>query len=236
VEQQLFQESSASRATQHATPGGCNFDETPDEDADTIRVTVPARELDTHQPYVPDRRQNNAPQRRDPNLSQDNIVTGRIRRQAHFIEASPSTEYYAFAAMMQQSHEATSLASQPRIKRGPTRIHRDDLPPPPRHWKELKHHPHGEQFKAAAYTEFSDCWKKSTFASLDITAENTADAVPLMWVFTYKFDEDGYLLKYKARRSRTDVGLRWVVGQQFQRVTTGLTGSSTLRCSTGSSR
>ena len=23
--------------------------------------------------------------------------------------------------------------------------------------------------------------------------------LPVMWVFTYKFDEDGYLLKYKAR-------------------------------------
>jgi hypothetical protein len=94
------------------------------------------------------------------------------------------TEYFAFAAMIQQSHEATSLASQPRIKRDPTRIHRDDLPPPPRHRKELKCHPHGKQFEAAAYTKFGDCWKKGTFASLDITAENTADAVPLMWVFT----------------------------------------------------
>jgi hypothetical protein len=43
------------------------------------------------------------------------------------------TEYYAFAALMQQSHEATSLASQPRIKHDPTRIYRNNLPPPPRH-------------------------------------------------------------------------------------------------------
>lgn len=157
MEQQLFQESSASRASQHATPGGWNFDETPDEDADTIRVSVPTRELDTHQPYVPDRRQNNAPQRRNPNLAQDNIVTGTRRRQAHFIESSTSTEYFAFAAMIQQSHEAIFLASQPGIKCDPTRIHRDDLPPPPRHWKELKHHTHGKQFEAAAVTEFDSC-------------------------------------------------------------------------------
>jgi hypothetical protein len=198
VEQQLFQESSAFRASQHTTPGGWNFDE-PYEDTHTIRVAVPTPEPDMHQLYVPDRRQNNAPQRRDPDLSQDNIVTGKRHRQAHFIEASPSTEYYAFAAIMQQSHEATSLASQPRIKRDPTRIHRDDLPPPPRHWKELKYHAHGKQFKTAAATEFDNCWKKGTFASLDITVENTADAVPLMWVFSYKFNEDGYLVKYKAR-------------------------------------
>ncbi|KAI1668013.1 Pol protein [Pyrenophora tritici-repentis] len=199
VEQQLFQESSASRASQHTTPGGWNFDETHDHDRDTIRVAVPTREFDTHQPYVPDRYQNNAPQRRDPDLSQDNIVTGKRRRQAHFIEASPSTKYYAFAAAIQQSYEATSLASGPRIKRDPTRVHHDDLPPPPRHWKELKQHPHGKQFEAAAHTEFNNCWNKGTFARPDITVSYIDDAVPLMWVFTYKFDEDGYLLKYKAR-------------------------------------
>jgi hypothetical protein len=54
------------------------------------------------------------------------------------------------------------------------------------------------QFKAAAMAEFESCWKKGTFANPDITADRTG-AVPLMWVFTYKFDEDGYLLKYKAR-------------------------------------
>ncbi|KAG9382267.1 hypothetical protein A1F94_007921 [Pyrenophora tritici-repentis] len=40
--------------------------------------------------YIPDRHQNNAPQQRDLNLSQDNIITGRRRRQAHYIEAAPN--------------------------------------------------------------------------------------------------------------------------------------------------
>jgi hypothetical protein len=155
--------------------------------------------MDAHAPYVPDRRQNNAPQRRDPDLSKENIVTGKRRRHAHFIEASPSTKYFAFAATIQQAHEATFLASQPMVKRDPTRVHRDDLPPPPRHWKELKHHLHGKQFTAAAETEFNDCWNKGTFARPDITVSHINDTVPLMWVFTYKFDEDGYLLKYQAR-------------------------------------
>jgi hypothetical protein len=44
VEQELFQESFAFRASQHTTPRGWNFDETPNEDAHT------------HQLYVPDRR------------------------------------------------------------------------------------------------------------------------------------------------------------------------------------
>jgi hypothetical protein len=88
------------------------------------------------------------------------------------------------------------------IKRDPTRVYRDDLPPPPRHWKELKHYLHGKQFTAAAKTEFNDCWNKGTFARPDITVSPALyldDAVPLMWVFIYKFNEDRYLLKYKAR-------------------------------------
>jgi hypothetical protein len=134
-----------------------------------------------HEPYVPDRRQNNALQRRDPGLSQENIITGRRRRQAHFIEAAPNlSKYFAFAAAIAQAHEATSTASQPKIKRDPTRIHRDVLPPPPRHWKELKHHPHGKQFETAAHVEFNSCWEKGTFAKPDVTVSYIDDAVPLM--------------------------------------------------------
>jgi hypothetical protein len=154
-----------------------------------------------HQTYVPDQRQNNAPQRQDPSVSQDNIVTGiRRRRQAHFIEAAPDlSKYFAFAATIAQSNEATKNASQFRNQPDPTRIHRDNLPPPPRHWKALKNHQYRQQFKAAGHVEFDSCWKKGTFAKPDSTALYPNNAVPLMWVFTYKFDEDGYLLKYKAR-------------------------------------
>jgi hypothetical protein len=57
---------------------------------------------------------------------------------------------------------------------------------------------HGKQFEAATEAEFSKCWKKGTFAKPDITAEHIKEAVPLMWVFSYKFDKDGYLHEYKA--------------------------------------
>jgi hypothetical protein len=190
VEQQILQELSTSRTTPHTTHGGWNFD----EDSDTIRVATPTREL-----YIPDRQRNNAPQRRDPDLSQENIVTGRRRCQAHFIEAAPVlSKHFAFASSITQANEAVSVASQPRIK-DPTRIHRNDLPPPPRHWKELKRHAHRKQFEAATEAEFNKCWKKSTFAKPDITAKHIEDAVPLMWVFSYKFNENEYLHEYKAR-------------------------------------
>jgi hypothetical protein len=195
VEQQIFQELSTSRSTPHTTPGGWNFDEYPDQNSDTIRVATPTREL-----YIPNRQQNNAPQRRDPDLSQENIVTGRRRCQAHFIEAAPVlSKYFAFAATIAQANESASVATQRKIKPDPTRIHRNDLPPPPRHWNELKRHAHRKQFEAATEAEFNKCWKKGTFAKPDITAEHIEYAVPLMWVFSYKFDEDGYLYEYKAR-------------------------------------
>jgi hypothetical protein len=117
VEQQLLQESSALMDSPHRTPGGWN-----DYENDDAEI------------YILDRQQNNAPQRRDPNLLQDNIITGRRRRQAHFIKAAPDlSKYFAFAATIAQANEATLTASQLRINHDPTRIYRDDLPPPPRH-------------------------------------------------------------------------------------------------------
>jgi hypothetical protein len=83
-------------------------------------------------PYILNRQLNNAPRRRDPSVLQENIVTGKRRRQAHLIEAAPAlSKYFAFAASVAQAKEAVSVASQPRIKPDPTRIYRDDLPPPP---------------------------------------------------------------------------------------------------------
>jgi hypothetical protein len=65
-----------------------------------VHAPIPA--MDAHAPYVPDRRQNNAPQRRDPDLSKENIVTGKQRRQAHFIETVPNlSKYFAFTAIIQ---------------------------------------------------------------------------------------------------------------------------------------
>ena len=197
VEQQIFQELSSSTSSPYITPGGWNVDEDLEEDSDANEEAISTNE---HEPYVPNRRQNNAPQRRNPDFSQENIVTGSRRRQAHFIEAAPNvSKYFAFGTAIAQANEAILVASQTKTKIDPSRIHRDDLPAPPQHWKELKNHKYQKQFEAAAEAEFDSCWKKGTFARPDITAESIDDAVPLMWVFTYKFDEDGYLQKYKAR-------------------------------------
>jgi hypothetical protein len=59
-------------------------------------------------------------------------------------------------------------------------------------------HPFGQHFIAAVAEEFKSCQEKSCFEATSAT-EADVQRLPLMWVFTYKFNEDGLLYKYKAR-------------------------------------
>jgi hypothetical protein len=83
------------------------------------------------------------------------------------------------------------------IQQGRDHLHWDQLPPLPRTWKELLAHPHREGFLAAATKEYQDLEHWNTFRSVPKTS--ATKTLPLMWVFTYKFDMDGYLSKFKAR-------------------------------------
>ena len=79
------------------------------------------------------------------------------------------------------------------------RIHSTELPAPPNHWKDMLSHPHKAGFLAAAEREFRDLESAQTFKPTPISQIGTARPIPVRWVFTYKFDEDDYLNKYKAR-------------------------------------
>src|SRR5947209_15490312 len=58
-------------------------------------------------------------------------------------------------------------------------------------------HPHRLGFQAAAEKEFRSLEQWGTFKP---TTHSTGKQVlPLMWVFTYKCNQDSYLVKYKAR-------------------------------------
>ncbi len=50
----------------------------------------------------------------------------------------------------------------------------------------------------AADVEFSELIKRGTFKEIG-QDETTKSPLPLLWVFKYKFDEDGHLSKFKAR-------------------------------------
>ena len=62
----------------------------------------------------------------------------------------------------------------------------------------MLNHIHSAEFKAAADVKIKALLTKGTFEYASILE---TDDTPLlvMWLFTYKFDEDGYLLKHKAR-------------------------------------
>jgi hypothetical protein len=144
--------------------------------------------------YIPDRYENNAPRRRNLDLSTKNVIEGprRTRRNAdlqaperwhsHAVSYGGSVNEYLRAFLTALKAELT------------TKIHRSQVPRAPRSYQELESHLFGEQFRQAAQKEYREIWSKGCFAKTTHTAE-TADAevLPLMWVFTYKFDEDGYL-------------------------------------------
>ena len=61
-------------------------------------------------------------------------------------------------------------------------------------------HQYANEFKKAVDKEFSALLNKGTFEYIPKSEiDDDTTPLPLMWVFTYKFDQDGYLLKHKAR-------------------------------------
>ncbi len=61
-------------------------------------------------------------------------------------------------------------------------------------------HQYSSEFKRAADKEYDVLLQKGTFEYIKkAKVDSKAQVLSLMWVFTYKFDQDGYLLKHKAR-------------------------------------
>jgi hypothetical protein len=78
------------------------------------------------------------------------------------------------------------------------RPHRDQLPDPPKSWRQALQHAHSTGFIEASYREWDTLQSKQTFDFVDENVYNQT-LLPLMWVFTYKYNDKGYLVKYKAR-------------------------------------
>ena len=105
------------------------------------------------------------------------------RRQAHALRLQR-------AEMGQQIAHAFALAKS-------LRMHHRHLKPPPSFWHQLKHHPESEGFKQAATLEIASLDSRNTFELVD--PPEGVQVLPLKWVFTYKLDEEGFLLRHKAR-------------------------------------
>ncbi|KAI1001313.1 hypothetical protein K3495_g6890 [Podosphaera aphanis] len=89
----------------------------------------------------------------------------------------------------------------------PTKLHRKDLPPP-KNRRQIIQHLYSTGLKAAEQKEFNTLFEKKLCSKINIPEAkniqtkhliNTDEILQLMWIYTYKFDADGYLLSFKAR-------------------------------------
>lgn len=81
----------------------------------------------------------------------------------------------------------------------PETHHRDDLPPPPKNHREVMKHLYRDGFFEAMERETEGLKAKGTFDVVDRPKDRGTQVLPLIWVYTYKFDADGFLTKCKAR-------------------------------------
>ena len=90
---------------------------------------------------------------------------------------------------------AAFLAGTNRISEIP--VHAKDLPPPPTNWRAMERHRHAKEFRRAANVEYSALETRGTWKIVD--KSDCYAPILLKWVFTYKTDADGFLIKFKAR-------------------------------------
>ena len=111
------------------------------------------------------------------------------RQQIYAAQLAKTSELSPFYAAF-----AAGLSIAPKEKGQ----HRDTLPLEPKSWKQVQYHPYSSEFKLAADREIQELTKRGTYKWV---SKGTASSppLPLLWVFKYKFDTDGYLTKFKAR-------------------------------------
>uniref|UniRef100_A0A093UNR6 Retrovirus-related Pol polyprotein from transposon TNT 1-94 n=2 Tax=Talaromyces marneffei PM1 TaxID=1077442 RepID=A0A093UNR6_TALMA len=95
------------------------------------------------------------------------------------------------------------------------RLHRDELPPEPQTWQEMLKLPeaHREGFTKAGFAEYSSLVEMNTFEKVhweEAIQQENYELLGTRWVFTYKLDSAGFLLRYKARLViRGDLQMSW---------------------------
>ncbi|POS85489.1 hypothetical protein EPUL_006268, partial [Erysiphe pulchra] len=118
----------------------------------------------------------------------------------NIVEGKRQRKRKVYFEMHQALHQKSAfhLAFQSSLRHMKSRLHLKDLPPPPQNWHQLQNHPHCDGFKTAARVEFNGLQLQGTFKDISDSDDKTKP-IPTKWVFTYKFDDDGYFRKYKAR-------------------------------------
>jgi hypothetical protein len=137
--------------------------------------------------------------RRNDGIDAANIIEGSRRRRPR---ADPDYQAYATTTLPTIENDPPELLrtfAAALYTEKPIQRHRDDLPPAPNGWRDMMKHPMAEGFLAACAKEIRSLQEKSTFTVTNRPKDVSKQILPLRWVFAYKFDQDGYLQKLKAR-------------------------------------
>ena len=153
------------------------------------------------------------------NFDTSNIITegvkrNRVRKQAYaaeldavsmnmisafhssFSALSGAASYYEGLPELIENRKSTSSQTSPS-----TRLHRDNMPPEPDGYRAMLKHPHAPGFLKAISIEIEKLKSMGTWLEVDYDHATTHNKkpIPTRWVFKYKFDDQGFLLKYRAR-------------------------------------
>jgi hypothetical protein len=126
-----------------------------------------------------------------------NILDGpRSRRQKRDADYAYLTSFEAVedTSVTLQAFATGLLTPKPSMTQ-----HRDELPPPPECFRKVWDHPLSEGFNHAMRVELEGLRSKGTYQDIEMPRDQGIQVLPLMWVYTYKFDQDGFLIKCKAR-------------------------------------
>jgi hypothetical protein len=94
----------------------------------------------------------------------------------------------------------STMISPPNPASIEPQLYQIDLPPPPNNWKKMLAHPLADEFKKAAQEEWDAIMKRKIYKKMPaIERYNAGTILPLRWVFAYKLDSSGNLIKCKAR-------------------------------------
>lgn len=85
------------------------------------------------------------------------------------------------------------------MKFKPKKIHKRNLPDEPKTLKDLDSHPFKEQFRNAQEDHMASHRQMKSFVEVPWRQAKGQQVLSCMWVFTYKTDKHGYLVKCKAR-------------------------------------
>jgi hypothetical protein len=128
------------------------------------------------------------------------FCAGRLASNIGTVNGKPVTKT-KLQSLIGEGKLPTTEHSQPEPPTVPTvpRIHRRDLPPPPKNHHDLKNHSYRELFVAAEKDHLKSHKEMKSWIQVPHTTAGKQQILDCMWVYIYKFDKHGYLQKAKAR-------------------------------------